>query len=148
VVGYSGTGTAKKLGLKAGMTLVVVDAPPGWTVAELPPDVEVVRRVVGDDRTLPDPAVVVAFHRCAADFDAGIAGLARLVWPSSALWAAWPRRAGGHQSDLTDTVVREGALALGLVDNKVAAIDNDWSGLRFVWRKERRERPPPDSDPS
>ena len=58
----------------------------------------------------------------------------RRIYPEGALWVAWPRRAAGHQSDLTDTVVRREGLALGVVDVKVAAIDEDWSGLRFVWR--------------
>ena len=56
------------------------------------------------------------------------------------MWAAWPRRAGGHTSDITDNVVREHALAIGLVDVKVAAIDDDWSGLRLVWRVANRVR--------
>ena len=64
-------------------------------------------------------------------------------WPGGstrpgALWVAWPRRAAGHGSDITDTVIREYALPLGLVDVKVAAIDDDWSGLRVVWRTENR----------
>jgi len=51
---------------------------------------------------------------------------------------SWPRRAGGHRSDITDTVIRRYALPIGLVDVKVAAIDDDWSGLRLVWRTEHR----------
>jgi len=54
------------------------------------------------------------------------------------LWICWPRRAGGHKSDLTDGDVRRAGLALGLVDNKVAAVDADWSGLRFVRRRAAR----------
>ena len=65
-------------------------------------------------------------------------GLARRIYPAGALWVAWPRRAGGHRSDITDTVIRGHALPIGLVDVKVAAIDNDWSGLRLVWRTEHR----------
>jgi hypothetical protein len=61
---------------------------------------------------------------------------------AGALWVAWPRRAGGHTSDLTDVVVRNELLPLGLVDVKVAALDDDWSGLRFVWRKELRAARP------
>ena len=58
---------------------------------------------------------------------------------AGAVWAAWPRRAGGHRSDITDNVIREYALPIGLVDVKVAAIDDDWSGLRLVWRVENRQ---------
>jgi hypothetical protein len=58
------------------------------------------------------------------------------------LWVAWPRRAGGHTSDITDNVVRGIVLPLGLVDTKVAALDQDWSALRVVWRRERRSAAP------
>ncbi len=64
--------------------------------------------------------------------------IAQAVFPDGAAWAAWPRRAAGHESDITDHVVRSAALALGLVDVKVAALDGDWSALKLVWRKERR----------
>jgi hypothetical protein len=64
--------------------------------------------------------------------------LAERIYPAGALWVAWPRRAAGHTSDITDNVVRGHALAIGLVDVKVAAIDNDWSGLRLVWRAVNR----------
>ena len=60
------------------------------------------------------------------------------IFPSGALWIAWPRKAGGHVSDLTDGVVREAGLRGNLVDTKVAAIDADWSGLKFVWRRQSR----------
>ena len=67
-----------------------------------------------------------------------IGELARRIYPAGALWVAWPRRAAGHRSDITDTVIRSRALSIGLVDVKVAAIDGDWSGLRVVWRTEHR----------
>ena len=69
---------------------------------------------------------------------ARLASLGRRAFPDGAIWLAWPRRAGGHDSDITDNVVRAHALPLGLVDVKVAAIDADWSALKLVWRKERR----------
>jgi hypothetical protein len=61
-----------------------------------------------------------------------------MIFPGGALWVAWPRRAGGHDSDITDREIRALALPLGLVDVKVAALDQDWSGLRLVWRTEHR----------
>ena len=82
--------------------------------------------------------LIVAFFARAADLGLRLPGLAERVFPDGAVWAAWPRRAGGHTSDITDNVVREYALPLGLVDVKVAAIDDDWSGLRLVWRKQNR----------
>ena len=82
--------------------------------------------------------MIVAFFRAEAEFTGRLPALARRVFPAGALWAAWPRRAAGHDSDITDDVVRRHALGLGLVDVKVAAVDADWSGLRLVWRTERR----------
>jgi hypothetical protein len=63
---------------------------------------------------------------------------AELVFPAGAVWVAWPRKAAGHDSDVDENAIREAALAIGLVDVKVAAIDEDWSGLKIVWRKENR----------
>ena len=60
------------------------------------------------------------------------------MFPAGGLWVAWPRKAGGHVSDISENDIRDVALPLGLVDNKVAALDDDWSGLRVVWRHERR----------
>jgi hypothetical protein len=82
--------------------------------------------------------VIIAFFTAAASIPAELEGLTRRIYPAGALWVAWPRRAGGHRSDITDTVIREHALPMGLVDVKVAAIDEDWSGLRLVWRVENR----------
>jgi hypothetical protein len=65
-------------------------------------------------------------------------GLARAIFPDGAVWIAWPRRAGGGESDIGEADIREAALALGLVDVKVAALAADWSGLRLVWRRELR----------
>ena len=129
--GYSGTPQAKKLGLKPGHRLAVVGAPRAWRVSD-PPDGLV--KVTGDG-----PAdVILCFCRRASEVVERIPRLAPRIHPEGAIWLAWPRRAGGHDSDITDEVVRRQALPLGLVDVKVAAIDQDWSGLRLAWRKERR----------
>ena len=100
--------------------------------ADRPPD-----GLAGPD---PDRAadVILAFFTSASEIGEQIAELARRIYPAGALWVAWPRRAGGHRSDITDTVIREYALPIGLVDVKVAAVDDDWSGLRVVWRTEHR----------
>jgi hypothetical protein len=126
---------ARKLGLKPGQRVSLDDPPPNWAFADPPGGLEIV--------TAPEDAdVIVAFFARAADIVVRLPELAMRVFPAGAVWAAWPRRAGGHTSDITDNVVREHALALGLVDVKVAAIDDDWSGLRLVWRKENRARRP------
>ena len=129
--GYSGRSQAAKLGLRAGQRAHLHNPPTGWALADPP---------TGLLEAGPDgPAdVIIAFFAAAAEIGGELDGLARRIYPAGALWAAWPRRAGGHRSDITDTVIREHALPIGLVDVKVAAIDDDWSGLRLVWRIENR----------
>jgi hypothetical protein len=129
--GYSARPQAGKLGLRPGQRVYLHRAPSGWDLTD-PPD--------GLTDAGPDgPAdVIIAFFTAAASIPVELEGLARRIYPAGALWVAWPRRAGGHRSDITDTVIREHALPIGLVDVKVAAIDEDWSGLRLVWRVENR----------
>jgi hypothetical protein len=118
---------ARKLGLRPGQRVSVEHAPTGWQFTGAPNGLELVRS--------PEPAdVIVAFFTAADQLGTRLPGLAQRIRPAGAVWAAWPRRAGGHTSDITDNVVRDHALRLGLVDVKVAAIDDDWSGLRLVWR--------------
>ena len=126
---------ARKLGLKPGQRVALDDPPAGWAFADPPGGLETVGGTDAAD-------VIVAFFARAADLGPRLPGLAERIFPGGAVWAAWPRRAGGHTSDITDNVVREYALPLGLVDVKVAAIDEDWSGLRLVWRQENRGRRP------
>ncbi|WP_007508688.1 DUF3052 family protein [Pseudofrankia saprophytica] len=140
--GYSGTPLARKIGVKAGHEVVLCAAPDGWAIPDLPSG------VTTSDLPQPPPAessqaagqsdIVVAFCRTPADLTAAVSGFARAVHPAGALWIAWPRRAAGHRSDVTENLIREVALPRGLVDVKVAALDTDWSGLKLVWRKELR----------
>jgi hypothetical protein len=133
VAGYSGTPLPKKLGIIAGATVALVGAPDGFpdVLAPLPTGVEV--------RTRAGPAdVVVAFFTKRAALSKRVAGLGVHVFPSGGLWIAWPKRASGVATDITEDTIRDVALPLGLVDNKVCAIDDTWSGLRLVWRKELR----------
>jgi len=82
--------------------------------------------------------VVVAFFIHRARFARRLDSLRRSVFPDGGLWIAWPKKASEVPTDMTEDVVREVALPTGLVDNKVCAIDEVWSGLRLVWRKELR----------
>jgi hypothetical protein len=129
--GYSGTPLAQKLGIVADSTLALIGEPPG-VVAPLPPGITVRRRAQGR------ADVVVAFFVQRAPFERRIAALGQMIFPAGGLWIAWPKRASGLVTTMTEHVVREVALPLGLVDNKVCAIDETWSGLRVVWRRERR----------
>jgi hypothetical protein len=136
VAGYSSTPLARKLGVKPGARLALDGAPDGWRVPELPPGVETPAE--------GEPAdVVVAFFREASDLPGRLPRLAGRIFPAGSLWVAWPRRAGGHESDITENGLRDHALPLGIVDTKVAALDEDWSGLKFMWRRELRSAPPP-----
>ena len=125
--GYSATPQVRKLGIKPGHRVALVAAQ-GWTLTE-PPDVDLVDDGQAD--------VVVAFVRNAAELDR-VGELGQRIFPGGALWIAWPRKAAGHASDMTENAIRDAALPLGLVDVKVAAIDDDWSGLKLVWRREKR----------
>ncbi len=127
----TGTPQSRKLGLKAGMRVGFSEPPDGWDLTEPP-----------DGLLLPDESgaadVILAFFRIAAEIGDRLPALSRQVFPCGVVWALWPRRAAGHDSDITDNVVRGCARGLGLVDLKVAAVDEDWSGLRLAWRKEAR----------
>jgi hypothetical protein len=127
--GYSATPQARKLGLRPGCRLLLDQPPPGWELDD-PPPIERVRGGPAD--------VVLTFLTAVADLGARLDGLAPAIHPAGALWVAWPRRATGHRSDVTENAIRDAALARGLVDVKVAALDVDWSALKLVWRRENR----------
>ena len=128
--GYSGTPLVKKLGIKPGSTLGLIGAPDDFdvTLGELPDGVTVRRRLRGQ------LDVIVAFSLDRTTLERRLPALRAALQPAGGLWLAWPKRASGVATDLNDTVVRELGLAAGLVDNKVCAIDEVWSGLRLVYR--------------
>ncbi len=128
--GYSGTPLAAKLGIKAGTRLALVGAPPRFerTLGALPEGVAVRR----DARAAAD--LTVWFVRDAQALAAGVARMAARTG-AGALWIAWPKLGSALASDLREGAVREAALAEGLVDYKVCAIDATWSGLKFARRK-------------
>jgi hypothetical protein len=130
VSGYSTTPQLKKLGIVDGKRWDVVGESSNWSF-EIVPDAAT--------RVETGPAdVLLAFFRAAADLDAQVGALAERIRPAGALWVAWPRKAAGHTSDITENLIREVVLPQGLVDVKVAAIDEDWSGLKIVWRLSSR----------
>ncbi|WP_433756049.1 DUF3052 domain-containing protein [Nocardia sp. CA-135398] len=127
--GYSGTPLAKKIGIKSGHRVLLRHAPAGWRIPDLPPDVA----IVTDEPESAD--VMLVFFRELADLAEQAPELAAGLKAGAMLWIAWPRKAGGHVSDIAENDLRELLLPIGVVDVKVAALDNDWSGLKFVWRK-------------
>jgi hypothetical protein len=130
----AGPAQARKLGLKTGMRVALAGAPDGWDLTDPPAGM----RAADADGSAD---VIVAFFQAADEIAGRLPALARLVYPAGAVWALWPRRAAGHVSDITDNVLRGYALDVGLVDVKVAAVDEDWSGLRLVWRASNRAQP-------
>jgi hypothetical protein len=129
--GYSGTPLPRKLGIKPGNRVLLLGAPAGFeaeTLGELPDGVRVGRRASGR------ADVIVSFHERRADLARRMPQLRERMQPAARLWIAWPKRASGEPTDLTENVVRELALANRLVDNKVAAVDDTWSGLQLVIR--------------
>jgi CheY-like chemotaxis protein len=127
---YVGRPLAAKLGIKAGAVVDMVDAPSGFreTLGDLPEGVQV-REGVGEPGHL-----IVWFTRSRADLQRGIGSIAARLGQGK-LWIAWPKRASGAATDLSQQDVREAGLAAGLVDYKIVSIDSTWSGLLFVQKK-------------
>ncbi len=132
--GYSGTPLPKKLGIAEGSRVAFVDPPAGFTrlLAPMPPGVELFSARA---RRLD---VIVFFVVRAASLRRRFGPLARHLDAAGGLWVAWPKKTSGMATDVDFDVVQSTGLAAGLVDNKVAAIDATWSGLRFVVRREDR----------
>src|SRR5690242_357505 len=132
MVGYSGTPLARKLGIKEGHRVALLGAPAALALDDLPPGATIARRA----GAMHD--VIVAFVRRRADLAAKIADLRPRLTPAGGLWIAWPKKSSGVATDMTEQAIRDVALPTGLVDNKVCAIDETWSGLRLVIRRELR----------
>ncbi|HUB38165.1 MAG TPA: hypothetical protein VMA72_04880 [Streptosporangiaceae bacterium] len=134
--GYQGTPLARKLGIGEGDEVALIGAPERFedTIGELP-DVATLHTSLADDARYD---VIVAFVTQRAELAAELPRLRVRMAPACGLWIAWPKRASRVPSDMTDQVVRDVALPTGLVDNKVCAIDDTWSGLRLVIKKKNR----------
>lgn len=132
MAGYSGTPLAKKLGITARCRLAVLGAPDGFEIPDLPEAVAVRTALRGTSD------VIVSFHTARADLAKRVPALMRGLDVDGGIWVAWPKKASGLATDITEDVVREVVLPTGLVDVKVCAIDDTWSGLRVCLRKELR----------
>ena len=131
-VGYSGTPLAKKLGIKEGSAVALLAAPKDLELEELPDGVSVRTTARGTND------VIVSFHEWRADLEKKVPSLLKALDINGGLWIAWPKKASKVPTDITEDTVREVFLPLGLVDNKVCAVTDVWSGLRVVWRRENR----------
>ncbi|MGB6605646.1 MAG: hypothetical protein WA747_04775 [Steroidobacteraceae bacterium] len=137
MAGYSGTPLAKKLGIRAGARLFLHAPPANYAklVAPLPAGVRTVPHLDADT----DLAHLFASRR--AELRAMLGRLRRAMRDDAVIWLSWPKRASGVATDITEDVVRELALPLRLVDIKVCAVDDTWSGLKLVVRKAARAVP-------
>jgi len=132
--GYSGTPLPKKLGIKAGFRVWFVDVP-SEVRAELNTELAACE-MVSDGKTPLDFAMV--FMKSGTLLHKEFKKLAKRLAPAGMLWASWPKKSSGVATDLDDNVVREIGLATGLVDVKVCAVTDVWSGLKFVRRVKDR----------
>jgi hypothetical protein len=134
MAGYSGTPLARKLGIKPGMKAFICGAPAA-VVAELEPalaDVKMVRSLE------PDLDFIFGFARAEANLRKDFTAWKRHLAKSGCIWVSWPKKTSGLATDLTDGVVRAVGLKSALVDVKVCAVDQQWSALKFVYRKSDR----------
>ena len=133
MAGYSGTPLTKKLGIKEGHTVALLGAPSGFerTLEELPDGVRFVHAVTRKGTV----DVVLLFAKSRAYLQKSVKKAADALTPAGGLWIAWPKKASGVATDLSENIVRDAGLRQGLVDYKVCAIDDTWSGLKFARRR-------------
>jgi len=133
--GYSGTPLPKKLGIKEGTRMLLIDAPNGYRalLKPLPKDAEFIAKVK------PPHSFVHLFATSALELEDRLTEILSGLDPDGTIWVSWPKRSSGVKTDITEDTIREIALPMGLVDIKVCAIDATWSGLKLVIRKEKRK---------
>ena len=131
MAGYSGTPLVQRLGIKESAAVLLVNPPKGFleTLGPLPAEAEIV-----SPRSRERLDVALLFVLSRKKLEKEFSRLAVRLKPAGGLWVCWPKKASGVRTDLTEDVIREVGLAAGLVDNKVCAVDETWSGLRFVIR--------------
>jgi len=134
MAGYSGTPLAKKLGINADAKVFVDTAPPDYAslLAPLPDGVKFVNKLTNS------VDVVHLFTKSASELDAKLRRWRKTIKPDATIWISWPKKASKVPTDITEDVIREIALPMGFVDVKVCAVDETWSGLKLVIRKELR----------
>src|SRR6266853_1632102 len=134
MAGYSGTPLAKKLGIDVGSRIYPSDAPKNYLtlVAPLPEGTRVVRKIDGETD------IVHIFSTERAHLAAALRATLKRIKPDGTIWVSWPKKSSKVSTDITENTIREVALPMGLVDIKVCAVDEVWSGLKLVVRKENR----------
>ena len=132
--GYSGTPLVRKLGIPAGERIVAINAPEHYAqlVADMPEGTSITNRV--SER----PRFVHLFVTSRADLDKRLRAFRGKLEDAGVLWVSWPKKTSGVATDVTEDTIREVALPLGFVDVKVCAVDDTWSGLKLMIRRENR----------
>jgi hypothetical protein len=136
MAGYSGTPLPKKLGIKPGHNVVILNAPGDYreVLGDVPEGVRFGSRIEsGHD-------IIHLFTRSRRDLEKELPRMGRKIAPNGMIWVSWPKKASGVPTDITEDVIRDTALALGLVDVKVCAVDDTWSGLKLVIRVKDRKK--------
>ncbi len=135
MAGYSGTPSWKKLGYKTGMSAYVDGGPNSYiSLLALPGDVV----VTWLPKAKSDMAFVHLFATSASKLKRKLEYYRKRIVPGGVIWVSWPKKSSGVKSDITEDTIRDVALPMGLVDVKVCAVDEVWSGLKLMIRKERR----------
>ena len=136
MAGYSETPLPQKLGIKPGLTIVIINAPTNYRrlLGKIP------EGVTFSDRLKPDSSFIHVFTRKRSELANRLPVLRARIADIGTVWVSWPKRSAGVPTDVTEDVVRAVALPLGFVDVKVCAIDETWSGLKLMVRRENRKR--------
>ena len=134
MAGYSRTPLPQKLGIKPGTTVVVINEPPQYRKLLGKLD-----RVTFSNRIAADSGFVHFFSTNRNELEKKLPILREKIADNGTIWVSWPKKSANVPTDITEDVVREIALPLGLVDIKVCAVDETWSGLKLIIRREKRK---------
>ncbi len=135
MAGYSGTPLVKKLGIKPGFSVRLINSPRGYdkTLGKLPDDVKLLSRLT------KDISFIHLFAGKRSELDRNLVKAKKVLSKSGMLWVSWPKKSSGVVTDIDENYVRKAGLKVGLVDVKICAVDDTWSGLKFVFRLKDRK---------
>jgi hypothetical protein len=135
MAGYSKRSLPEKLGIKSGSRIAILHPPANYSksLGKLPENVEIKNQLNGSFQ------LIHFFSKKVKDLENRFAALKKSLDPNGALWVSWPKGASKLETDLNENIVRDIALRNGLVDVKVCAVDEDWSGLKLVYRLKDRK---------
>lgn len=135
MAGYSGTPLPQKLGIKSGTTVVAIHAPANYRklLGRVPSDVTFMNRIGADSN------FVHLFTKSRSELAKQLKELRRKIAQDGVVWISWPKKSSGVATDITEDVIRDVALPIGFVDIKVCAVDEIWSGLKLMIRRENRK---------